>query len=136
MDLIIYTDGGSRGNPGKAGVGLVLYDAQLNLLEQVHKYIGTKTNNEAEYTAVLFGFTLAEKFKPTSIAFYLDSELIVKQLTGKYKIKNDRLLEFATKIKDLQKKYAKVTYTHIPREKNKLADKLVNLALDTHDRTT
>ena len=128
--LTIYTDGGARGNPGPAGIAYVIYDENNKLIAKNSKLIGTATNNQAEYKALIFGLEGAEKIKGKKINCLLDSELVVKQLTGLYKVKDRDLKPLFAKILILTNKFNLVTFKHIPREKNKLADKLVNLAID------
>ena len=86
--LIIHTDGGARGNPGPAGIGAVIYDEEKNVVAEISRYIGETTNNQAEYRAVLAAIEKAKDFKPEEINFFLDSELVVKQLNREYKVKN------------------------------------------------
>ncbi len=135
--LIIYTDGGSRGNPGYAAYGFVVYDENKNLLSEVGKNIGIQTNNVAEYSAILQALKWVElqttnnlQLK-TDIRFFMDSKLACEQLSGRWKIKNENIRGFAYEIKKMENKLgANVTYTHVPREQNKEADRMVNLALD------
>lgn len=126
----VYCDGGSRNNPGHAAYGfLVKVDGQI--IFKKGDYIGVATNNVAEYTAVVEALKWLEKNKSgQEINFMLDSNLIVSQLSGIYKIKNSNLNKLVITIKGLEKNFKKVSYKHIPREKNKEADKLVNIALD------
>ncbi|HEX6976890.1 MAG TPA: ribonuclease HI family protein [Patescibacteria group bacterium] len=130
----IYCDGGSRGNPGKAASAFVVKNEEGEVLHEEGRFIGSTTNNVAEYTAVLMALTWLkenEKFKDTFPEFFLDSELVVKQLRGEYKIKNKNLMEFVFKIKELEKEVGKkVSYKNIPRSQNSLADLLVNKTLD------
>jgi ribonuclease HI len=128
--LIIYTDGGARGNPGPAGIGAVIYDEVKNKLAEISEYIGEATNNQAEYQAVYQGIRKAREFKPDELVFYLDSELVVKQLSGEYKVKNKDLAPWFVKIYNETLGFKKVKFNHIFREKNKEADKLANLAMD------
>lgn len=128
--LTIYTDGGARGNPGPAGIAYVIYDENNKLIAKNSKLIGTATNNQAEYQALIFGLEKAKNLKGKKISCLLDSELVVKQLTGLYKVKDKDLKPLFAKILILTNKFDLVTFKHIPREKNKLADKLVNLAID------
>jgi ribonuclease HI len=128
--LIIYTDGGARGNPGPAAVGVVIYDAGHKELERFGKHIGTTTNNQAEYRALLAALEMALKLGGESLVCHLDSELVVKQLTGKYKIKESGLAGLAADALRLTAKFKQVEFVHVRREKNKLADQLVNEALD------
>lgn len=129
-ELIIYTDGGARGNPGPAAIGFVIYNKDREVIEQNGEYIGKNTNNYAEYMAVLKALEAAEKLKPEIIHFYLDSNLVVQQLNQRYKIKNEELGKLFIKIWNKRQSFKRVTFTHISRDKNKLADRLVNQALD------
>ncbi|MBX4186651.1 MAG: ribonuclease HI family protein [Candidatus Doudnabacteria bacterium] len=128
--LIIYTDGGARGNPGPAAVGVVIYDASGKELERFGKHIGVTTNNQAEYRALLVALEMAGKTGANSLVCHLDSELVVRQLQGKYKVRESTLAEMATEALRLTSQFKQVEFVHVPREKNKLADQLVNEALD------
>ena len=130
MKLIIHTDGGSRGNPGPAAIGAVLEDPSGQVLAQVSECIGDTTNNQAEYQAVIAALREAKKLAATELDFYLDSELVVKQLNGEYKMKNKDLSPLFAKICTEKLSYKKVSFSHIRREFNKAADALVNKALD------
>ena len=130
MKIIIHTDGGARGNPGPAGIGAVLKNEQGQLLAEVSEYIGQATNNQAEYKAVIFALDKAQEIGGKVLEFYLDSELVVKQLNREYKIKNKDLQSLFVKIYNKIFYFKKVTFKHIPRERNKEADKLANLAMD------
>jgi ribonuclease HI len=130
--LTIYCDGGARGNPGPAGVGVVIIEAN-GREKKFNKFIGVKTNNQAEYEAVLYALeiVLAEYKELVKVDFYLDSELVVKQLNSEYKIKNQELGSLLIKIRNLIIKHdLETTFKHIPREKNHHADRLVNQAID------
>lgn len=128
--LIIYTDGGSRGNPGPAAIGIIIENKKYS------KYIGIKTNNEAEYEAVIFALKKAKqilgtkKSKNVEIEINLDSQLIANQLNGLYKIKEEKMFPLFIAIWNLKQDFKKVYFINIPREKNKEADKLVNQELD------
>ncbi len=128
--LIIYTDGGARGNPGPAGIGAIAYDEKGNIVFEVSEYIGETTNNQAEYKAVLAALGEAEKKKAEELYFYLDSELIVKQLNGKYKIKNKGLQPLFVKVYNACLNFKRVEWRYVRRENNKEADRLVNKAID------
>lgn len=130
MNLHLYTDGAARGNPGPAGVGIVIYDENGEILAQDCKYLGTATNNIAEYQGLLAGLQLAQKYQPCSVKVFMDSELIVRQMTGLYKVKNEGLIGFFRAAREIVGSFEKVDFTHIPREKNKLADSLANQAID------
>ena len=130
--LIIYTDGGARGNPGPAGIGCVLYDEKKNVVKEIAEYIGKTTNNQAEYKACLRAMEEAKKLDAEELEFYLDSELVVKQLNREYKVKNKELAPLFVKIYNLSQQFKQVTFAHIRREKNKEADALANQAMDSH----
>ncbi len=132
--FIIYTDGASRGNPGPASVGFVIQDETGATLLSGHEYLGVATNNIAEYKAVLISLErLLAKFPgelPGSVEFQGDSMLIMSQLSGKFKIKNEGLREIYLKIKDIEPKIGRVSYSYTPRVNNSIADGLANKALD------
>ncbi len=126
----LYTDGGSRGNPGPAAIGVVIKDDKgINVFEMA-KYIGNGTNNEAEYTALEEGLSEAVKRNITELTCYLDSELVVKQLNGLYKVKNERIAVLYQRVKKLTENFNSLKFIHVPRSKNHEADALVNKALD------
>lgn len=128
--LIIYTDGGARGNPGPAGIGAVIYDENKKKIAEVSEFIGETTNNQAEYRAVVAAIAKAQKLGAQELDFYLDSELVVKQLNREYKVKNKELAPLFVKIYNACMEFKKVTFTHVVREMNKEADKLANDAMD------
>ncbi len=128
--IIIYTDGGARGNPGPAGVGAVLYNTQRQVVAEVSEYLGVATNNQAEYQALIFALQRATKLGAEEVDCYLDSELVVKQLQHKYKVKNKDLASLFLKVHNLVFNFKKISYTHIPREQNQEADRLANQAMD------
>ena len=131
----IYTDGGSRGNPGPAAIGVFIEGDGL-VLGKIGKRIGKNTNNFAEYSAILEGldFIIQNKDligKDSKVNFFMDSQLAYSQIVGIYKIKNSILRELIFKIREKEAEIKlPIVYSHIPRERNKEADKLVNLALD------
>jgi ribonuclease HI len=129
-ELIINTDGGSRGNPGPAASGVVIKSADGKVVEAFGRYLGETTNNQAEYKAILFGLQEAKKYRPRRVHFLMDSELACRQLNGQYRVKNKELMPIYTDIKDLERSLEQVTYTHVYREKNQEADAQVNLAID------
>lgn len=130
MKLTIYTDGASRGNPGKASYGFVIFKGNKKIYEE-GEYLGIKTNNFAEYSAVLKALEYTKKhFKDSSIDFLMDSKLVCEQLSGRYKIKSPNLIPLVNIIKLLSKE-REITFTHIPRSKNMLADTAANRALDS-----
>ena len=127
--LQIFTDGGARGNPGPAGIGVVIWSGH-DLAGRHRKYIGEATNNQAEYQAIIHGLEQAKKLGADEVECFLDSELVVKQLNREYKVKNKDLAPLFVKVWNLSLGFKKITFAHIPREKNKEADKLVNEAID------
>ena len=130
MHLKLYTDGGARGNPGPAGIGVVIYDEKDKVLAKEKKYIGEATNNQAEYLAIVLGLEKAKELGATEVECYLDSELVVQQINGNYKVKDQNLAQQFLKVRNLKSKFEKILFSHIRREKNKVADELVNQALD------
>lgn len=131
--IIIYTDGGSRGNPGPAGIGVVIGDLPT---KNYSEYIGRATNNEAEYKAVIFALKKVKaligktKAKKTEVEIRVDSELVRKQLNGEYKILDKKIQPLFINAWNARLDFGKVIFKSIPREKNKEADRLVNEALD------
>jgi ribonuclease HI len=130
MKLIIYTDGGARGNPGPAGIGAAIYDEQKHIVAEVSDFLGIATNNQAEYKAVIAALHKAKILGADEIDFFLDSELVVKQLKREYKVKNKDLAPLFLQIHNLSMSFKKLTYTHVRREYNKEADRLANEAMD------
>jgi ribonuclease HI len=127
--LIINTDGGARGNPGPAGIGVVFSDGADEVLAEFKEYIGEATNNVAEYKALILALEKAKDFKVDHIECRLDSELVVKQLNGLYKVRDENLKKLYNLVRDLIF-FKQVSFVHVRRELNKRADKLVNEAID------
>ncbi len=131
MKLTIQTDGGARGNPGPAGVGVVILDEKGKVLEEHAKYLGVTTNNQAEYQAVIFGLKRALELGATSVNVVTDSLLLVSQANGDYKVKNPELGRRFLEMKNLETLLGnRVHYRHVRREQNTHADKLSNDAMD------
>ncbi|KKQ35305.1 MAG: Ribonuclease H [Microgenomates group bacterium GW2011_GWA2_37_6] len=134
--LNIYTDGGSRGNPGPGALGVHIENDQGEVLEKIGKALGVTTNNVAEYSAIIAGLTWVIRNKNqmpdlSKINFFMDSQLAAAQLNGIYKVKNPKIRELFFLIKQKEAEInSPIYYSHIPREQNKKADKLVNEALD------
>lgn len=134
--LLIYTDGGARGNPGPAGIGVVLMEGEGKVVKEISEYIGEQTNNFAEYEALIRALQVAkqlygEKLREMSVEVRMDSELVVRQLAGIYKVKEPTLKEkFAQVAKIRLEDAPNSVFTHVRREKNAHADKLVNQAID------
>lgn len=127
--LIIYTDGASRGNPGHAGIGVAIYTGE-ELVEVVSEYIGQTTNNVAEYYAFIKGLEKARDLGAKEVDCYLDSELLVKQLSGEYRVKNEGLKPLYSRVRKIINDFNRVTVKHVPREENKVADKMANQGID------
>lgn len=133
--ILVNSDGGARGNPGPAAIGVVIAKEDGEVIEEMAEYIGESTNNIAEYTAVLNGLhrlhaRYGSKTKELAIDWRLDSELVEKQLAGEYKVKNPGLQPLHKAIMDLRVEFPHLKIRHVRREENKEADRLVNEALD------
>ncbi|OGO17436.1 MAG: hypothetical protein A2Z02_05050 [Chloroflexi bacterium RBG_16_48_7] len=131
MHLNIFSDGASRGNPGHSSIGIVINNDLNQKVAEVSRYIGVGTNNQAEYTAVLTALKEAQKLKAASVTLYIDSELIARQLTGEYKVKNKPLQLFFTEVIKIMRTFRSFNVVHIERSRNSEADKLANKALDS-----
>jgi ribonuclease HI len=130
MKPIAYVDGSSMGNPGESGYGIILKDEKGKTLETIGKYIGIATNNIAEYSGLLNCLRLARKYQAESIKVFSDSLLMVNQLNGNYKVKNEGLKTIFTEIKNfLKKENIQLEIVHIPRDQNRDADKLARRAV-------
>ncbi len=132
MKLKTYSDGGSRGNPGPSAVGVLICDMKDKVLFEHQDVIGEATNNIAEYCALIAALTLAKEFDAVEVESFLDSELVVRQLEGTYRVKSDHIRQLIHEVRELEKRFEKVSYHHLPRTHAKLrrADWLVNKALD------
>jgi ribonuclease HI len=127
----LFTDGGSRGNPGPSALGYVILDMSDGEIKKESEYLGITTNNQAEYKALLYGLKDALDHGVKELEVYMDSQLIVNQVNGEYKVKNADLLPIYTSVKDLASRFNKISFTHVPRAMNKIADALVNECLDS-----
>ncbi|HPT66396.1 MAG TPA: ribonuclease HI family protein [Candidatus Woesebacteria bacterium] len=135
MQINVYTDGGSRGNPGHSGYGLVIYDEHQNILFKDSKYLGIKTNNEAEYSGLIGALTWIDNnknsFPISQINFFADSQLLVRQIQGLYKVKAEHLKPLFNTVKNfLTQINLPYSFKDIRRESNELADELANCAMD------
>ena len=139
--LIVYTDGGARGNTGPSAIGVVIKNAKGATLKEYGEYLGETTNNEAEYRAAIFALKKIkslwgkDKAKKTEVQVFSDSELLVKQLNGEYKVENPNIQKLFLELWNLKINFKQVGFTAVPREKNKEADRLVNEALDAKGYT-
>ncbi|MEP7103099.1 MAG: ribonuclease HI family protein [Candidatus Dojkabacteria bacterium] len=127
----LFTDGGSRGNPGNSACAYFLLDSEGKLSDFGGEFLGTVTNNNAEYSGLINGLKLAVKNGIDDLLVCMDSELAIKQITGIYKVSSDSIKEQHKEVKYLEKNFKKIEFKHVPREQNKFADKLVNTILDT-----
>lgn len=132
MKATLYADGGSRGNPGPAASGAVLYGDDGEVLEEIGTFLGVTTNNVAEWTALLDGLRAALARGVDDITVRMDSELVVKQLSGAYRVKHPGLIPLHAEAKGLLRKFARSDVGHVRRSENKAADAVVNQVLDAH----
>ncbi len=130
MTCKLYTDGGARGNPGPAAIGAVILNEEGEKIFELSSYLGNATNNQAEYAGIIEGLKAAQNRNIKKITCFMDSELVVKQLKGQYKVKNPELKNLWKEAATLASKFEQIEFIHIPREKNADADLLVNQALD------
>lgn len=128
---IVFADGASRGNPGPASIGAVVYDPEGREVHTVSRRLGRATNNEAEYQAAIAGLEAALALGARAVDLRMDSELIVRQLQYRYRVRNPRLQPFFHRIIELRNRFDGFHVEHVPRERNKRADQLANLALDS-----
>lgn len=128
----LYTDGGSRGNPGNAACAYFLFEGD-KLVDFGGKFLGIVSNNVAEYRGLILGLKSAEKLGIESLEVYMDSELIIKQVNGVYQVKNDDMKQEISKVMAVIKSFKLISFNHVLREKNKYADKLVNTILDSRE---
>lgn len=135
MRFTLHADGGSRGNPGPAGSGAIVRDADGSTVLTVSEFLGTATNNVAEYTAVLRGLeALRDVLGPTvasaEVSVFMDSMLVVRQMSGEWKLKNEGLKPLAARVHEVARAFGKVSFAHVYRDKNGDADRLANEAMD------
>lgn len=130
--VIVYTDGGSRGNPGPSAAGYIIMNDREQVIHEGGMYLGITTNNQAEYQGVRMGLEKAHELGARQVDFRIDSLLVVNQMKGVYHIKNRELWPIHERIKELIGEFEKVTFTHVKREFNQLADSMVNKVLDLH----
>jgi len=130
MHFIIRTDGGARGNPGPAGFGVVIETPDGKIVEQHAEFIGHATNNQAEYRALVWGLRRCHHLKASRVDVLSDSELLVKQMQGEYRVKNPDLGQLYLMAKNLEVQIGRVSYKHVRRAQNEAADLLANKAMD------
>lgn len=134
MRYDLFSDGGARGNPGPAGIGAILYDQTGAVILTVCEYIGVATNNQAEYIALLSGVKGAHSLGVKNLVCHADSELIIRQIKGEYKVKNQELRLLHDAVMALIGDFESIEFVHVPRENNSFADRLVNRAIDTQEK--
>lgn len=130
MKVVVHIDGACRGNPGPASVGVVIRDASGKTLREHYRFIGSTTNNVAEYTALKDALRLAAELGATAVEVRSDSQLLVRQFNGQYRVKNPALQGHLLEIFTLRRGFKSVELAHVPREENRDADRLANAALD------
>ncbi len=136
MKLRTYTDGGARGNPGPAAIGILICSAEGEILEEHSETIGEATNNVAEYKALISGMKKAKELSADELDCFMDSLLVVKQLKGEYRLKHINMQKLYDEVQKIRREFKNVSYTHVPREEENMrrADQLVNYALDEAKR--
>jgi ribonuclease HI len=130
MKYIVHTDGAARGNPGPAAIGVVIEDDEGRTVYEASRALGVRTNNEAEYLALITALEHLKDIRPAEVEFRLDSELVVKQIGGQYKVKEPRLQTLHSQVIMLLNVVGKYRFRHVPRKQNARADELANEALD------
>jgi ribonuclease HI len=128
--LVLRTDGASRGNPGPAAAGIVIETPDGTLIASAGQYLGEMTNNQAEYRALIAGLQAVARYRPVAVEVYLDSELLVNQLNGRYQVRHGALRPLFEEALRLARELSRVRFTHVPRAQNHLADAEANKALD------
>jgi ribonuclease HI len=130
MAIVAYIDGGARGNPGPAGYGVRVEDEQGALIDEFNGFLGTSTNNVAEYNGLLAALRYARQHGHRRVHIKSDSELLVKQMRGEYRVKNAGLQPLCQEARTIANDLERIVYEHVRREQNKDADRLANLAMD------
>jgi ribonuclease HI/probable phosphoglycerate mutase len=130
MNLIAYSDGASRGNPGPAAIGALVMDEAGRILTEISRRIGRGTNNEAEYQAAVAAVEAAIGLGATRVELRMDSELVVRQFSGRYRVRNPVLIRYFQRLDSLRRQLDRLDLIHVPRELNRAADRLANRALD------
>ena len=130
MKVVAFCDGGARGNPGPAGIGVTIRGSSKKVVAEISEAIGHATNNVAEYTAVKRALERSRELGATEVEIVTDSKLLVEQLNGRYRVKNPTLQRLHAEVRGVARPFDSVSYRHVPRERNKRADALVNMAID------
>lgn len=129
--LILETDGASRGNPGLAGAGVIILDEKGHRVESLTQFLGVATNNQAEYRALIEGLRAVARHRPAAVTVRMDSELVVKQMNGQYRVKHPEILPLYSQAMEAVAALPEVRFEHVPRERNPGADRLANMAIDS-----
>ena len=129
--LIIHADAAARGNPGPAGIGIIIQNDNEKVLKEFHEFIGKQTNNAAEYMAIIKGLEMAKELEADSLTINTDSELLANQLNGVYRVKNKALIDLYMAAKKIMNQFDQIEIIHVKRDKNQDADRLANLAIDS-----
>jgi ribonuclease HI len=132
--FILETDGASRGNPGLAGAAVIIKDEDGHEVDRIGKFLGRATNNQAEYQALIEGLQAVQRFQPEAVTVRMDSELVVRQMKGEYRVKAPDLIPLYSQAIELAVNLPSITFVHVPREKNAGADRLANVAIDSRGR--
>ncbi len=132
--LLVETDGASRGNPGFAGVGVIIKDETGKTLETIGKFLGISTNNQAEYQALITALEAVQRYAPEAVTVHSDSELMVKQINGQYRVRHPEIIPLFQQAIELATALPSFTIIHVPREKNPGADRVANVAIDSRGR--
>lgn len=132
--LILHTDGAARGNPGPAAAGIVVERTNGDVLVQTGAYLGEMPNNQAEYRALILGLRAASEFRPAAVDVFMDSELVVRQMTGVYQVRDATLRQLYQEALTLVRTIPQVSFTHVRRAQNAVADRLANQALNQQQR--
>jgi ribonuclease HI len=132
--LIVETDGAARGNPGLAGAGVIVKDEHGRRLETIGKFLGVTTNNQAEYRALIEGLQAAARHQPECVTVRMDSELVVRQMNGQYRVRHPELLPLYAQAVELAMALPNVTFQYVPRDQNFGADQVANVAIDSRGR--
>ena len=128
----IYSDGAARGNPGPSGIGVVVLDETGRVLGEYSRYLGDGTNNQAEYQGLIAGLLIAQSFDGAAVRVHLDSELVVQQMSGAYRVKSEGLRPLYLRASSLMARLGDVSVDHVSRDKNAIADRLANSAIDRY----
>lgn len=132
--LILETDGAARGNPGLGGAGIIIKGENGRTLETIGEFLGVTTNNQAEYRALIVGLEAVKRHHPESVAVRSDSELMVKQMNGQYRVRHPEIVPLYLQAVQLAADLPNVTFTYVPREHNRAADQVANIAIDSRGR--